>query len=379
MEGLKRVLRSLRAGEIQTVARDLPEPSPLAHALLNSQPYTFLDEAPLEERRARAVQVRRSLPAEDAAGLGALDASAIEQVVADARPLIRDAEELHDWLLAAVLVPIEGVPSHLLDALVATGRAARLTVSVTDRLEPTPTRNEVFDTSQRTFAVCAERILHIHALFPEREVEPLLAPLPEDAPVDREVAVLAAVRGRMEVAGPVAVTGLSLALALPPEDVTLALHQLESEGQVLRGNFRPGGTELEWCDRRLLQRIHRLTVGRLRREIEPLSAQDFMRFLFRWHHLERVGRARRSGRAAPGGVAARGLGGARRGVGAGALARTGPRQRPRVAGAGLLGRRRGVGPPDAPRAPSGGSSPRRRGGPDPTAGPDPEAQAHRDA
>ncbi|MGZ6164116.1 MAG: DEAD/DEAH box helicase, partial [Myxococcaceae bacterium] len=107
VEGLKGVLRSLRAGEIQTVARDLPEPSPLAHALLNSQPYTFLDDAPLEERRARAVQVRRSLPAEDAAGLGALDASAIEQVVADARPLIRDAEELHDWLLAAVLVPIE--------------------------------------------------------------------------------------------------------------------------------------------------------------------------------------------------------------------------------------------------------------------------------
>jgi ATP-dependent Lhr-like helicase len=297
VEGLKGVLRALRAGEIQTVARDLPEPSPLAHALLNSQPYTFLDEAPLEERRARAVQVRRSLPAEDAAGLGALDASAIERVVADARPLVRDAEELHDWLLAAVLVPIEGVPRHLLEELVATGRAARLTVSAPDghtvSTDAAPVRNEVFGTSlvgtssaRRSFAVCAERILHIHALFSEREVDPPLEALPGDAPVDRESAVLTAVRGRMEVAGPVTVTGLSLGLALPAEDVTLALHRLESEGQVLRGSFRPGGSELEWCDRRLLQRIHRLTVGRLRKEIEPLSAQDFMRFLFRWHHLE---------------------------------------------------------------------------------------------
>ncbi len=283
VEGLKRVLRALRAGEIRTLARDLPEPSPLAHALLNSQPYTFLDDAPLEERRARAVQVRRSLPADDAAGLGALDASAIEQVVADARPLIRDAEELHDWLLTAVLVPAEGVPPHLLAELVAAGRAARLTVSAVDGSE---SRNEVFGTSRREFIVCAERLLHVHALFPDGVLTPALVPLAGDSTVDREAATLAVVRARMEVAGPVTVAGLSLALALSTDDVTLALHRLESEGQVLRGTFRPGSEELEWCDRRLLQRIHRLTVGRLRKEIEPLSAQDFMRFLFRWHHLE---------------------------------------------------------------------------------------------
>ncbi|HZX43700.1 MAG TPA: DEAD/DEAH box helicase, partial [Myxococcaceae bacterium] len=293
VEGLKRVLRALRAGEIRTLARDLPEPSPLAHALLNSQPYTFLDEAPLEERRARAVQVRRGLPAEDAAGLGALDASAIEQVIADARPLIRDAEELHDWLLAAVLIPAEGVPTHLLDELVATGRAARLTVSHLDGDEVSGIGNEVFGTaesgrssSSRSFVICAERLLHGRALFPTAAVTPDLTALPGDSPVEREVAALAVVRGRMEVAGPVTVTGLSVALALSPDEVTLALHRLESEGQVLRGTFRPGAEQVEWCDRRLLQRIHRLTVGRLRREIEPLSAQDFMRFLFRWHHLE---------------------------------------------------------------------------------------------
>ena len=272
VEGLKSVLRAMRAGEIRTLARDLPEPSPLAHALLNSQPYTFLDDAPLEERRARAVQVRRALPSEDAAGLGALDASAIEQVVADARPLIRDAEELHDWLLAAVLVPAEGVPRHLAAELVERGRAARLTVGGA----PEP----------RELWVCTERLPHVEALFPGSPLEPPLSPLPGDAPVEREAAVLAALRGRMEVCGPVTVPALSIALGLPESDLTLALHRLESEGQVLRGTFRPGATELEWCDRRLLQRIHRMTVGRLRREIEPLSTQDFMRFLFRWHHLE---------------------------------------------------------------------------------------------
>ncbi|HZW89467.1 MAG TPA: DEAD/DEAH box helicase, partial [Myxococcaceae bacterium] len=226
---------------------------------------------------------RRALPAEDAAGLGALDASAIEQVVADARPLIRDAEELHDWLLAAVVVPAEGVPAHLVAELIAAGRAARLTVP---RRDGSSGRNEVFGTSVREFIVCAERLLHARALFPDAVLTPALAPLAGDVPVDREVATLAVVRGRIEVAGPVTASGLSLGLALSEDDVLLALHRLESEGQVLRGTFRPGADELEWCDRRLLQRIHRLTVGRLRREIEPLSAQDFMRFLFRWHHLE---------------------------------------------------------------------------------------------
>jgi len=302
VEGLKGVLRRLKAGEIRTLACDLPEPSPLAHALLNSQPYTFLDDAPLEERRARAVQVRRALPAEDAAGLGALDASAIEQVVADARPLIRDAEELHDWLLAAVVVPAEGVPAHLVAELVAADRVARLTVSRVDgakgRSEGDGNEalggNEVLGTSStpparisaREFIVCAERVLHARALFPNAGLTPPLAPLVGDVPVDREVATVAVVRARMEVSGPVTVAGLSLGLALSDDDVTLALHRLESEGQVLRGTFRPGAQELEWCARRLLQRIHRLTVGRLRRKIEPLSTQDFMRFLFRWHHLE---------------------------------------------------------------------------------------------
>jgi len=273
VDGLVAVLRRLKAGQLRTLAVDLPEPSPLAHALLNSQPYTFLDDAPLEERRARAVQVRRSLPAEDARDMGALDADAIHQVVLDAQPLVRDADELHELLLQGVLVPEEGLEPSFLKSLLATGRAARLSLP------------------ERHFVVAAERVAHAKVLFPGAPLEPPLEPLPEAGPpLDAEAAVLACVRGRMEVAGPVTATGLSVALALQPSDVTAALHRLESDGTLLRGHFRPAqpaDAELEWCDRRLLQRIHRLTVGRLRREIEPLSASDFMRFLFRWHHIGR--------------------------------------------------------------------------------------------
>ena len=270
VDGLKAVLRRLRAGELRTLAVDLPEPSPLAHALLNSQPYTFLDDAPLEERRARAVAVRRSLPAEDARDMGALDADAIHQVILDARPLVRDADELHELLLQGVLVPEEGLETAFLQRLFATGRAARLLLP------------------ERHFVVAAERVAHALALFPQGTLVPPLAPLADDGPLDAESALLTCVRGRMEVAGPVTATGLSVALCQGVDDVTVALHALEAEGTVLRGHFRPGQgpeAELEWCDRRLLQRIHRLTVGRLRREIEPLSASDFMRFLFRWHHV----------------------------------------------------------------------------------------------
>jgi ATP-dependent Lhr-like helicase len=270
IDGLKAVLLGLKDGRIRTVARDLPEPSPLAHALLNSQPYTFLDDAPAEERRTRAVSARRTLSAEDASGLGALDVDAINQVTADARPLTRDEDELHEALLQLVLMPEDGIPAPLLDALIAKGRAARLTVG------------------ERTFAVSAERLQLVRALDLGGRLEPALEPLPEDLPVEREAAVLLLVRGRMEVAGPLTAHALSLGLGLPESEVEQALFKLESEGQVLRGAFRPGGPkgQAEWCDRRLLQRIHRMTVARLRKEIEPLSGADFMRFLFRWHHLD---------------------------------------------------------------------------------------------
>src|SRR5262249_13721685 len=131
------------------------------------------------------------------------------------------------------------------------------------------------------FVVAAERVPHVRALFPEGVLTPALEPLSGDGPIEREVAAIAAVRGRMEGSGPATAGELAELLELGVPEVNAALAALEGEGQVLRGHFRPGGDEAvtEWCDRRLLQRIHRLTVGRLRKEIQPLGSADFMRFL----------------------------------------------------------------------------------------------------
>ncbi|HEX8437413.1 DEAD/DEAH box helicase [Archangium sp.] len=272
VEGLREVLRRMKDGRIKLVARDVPEPSVFAHQMVNSQPYTFLDDAPAEERRVRNVVLRRTLPAEDAASFGALDAEAIHQVVRDAAPPMRDEDELHDALLQLVLLPEAEVPQRFVPSLMAQRRVAWLEVGGT------------------RFLVPAERLSAIKALFPEAPLQPELTPLPGDKPVERDAAVTQVVRGWMELLGPTTAAELAGHTALDESEVNIALHQLEATGGILRGRFRPGSTPdvVEWCDRRLLQRIHRLTVGRLRKEIEPLSAQDFMRFLFRWHHLEEV-------------------------------------------------------------------------------------------
>ena len=276
IDGLVQVLEKMKRGEIKKVAVDLPEPSVFAHALLNSAPYTFLDEAPLEERRARSVSLRRTLPPTDAVAFGALDQAAIDQVIAEAAPSFRDAEELHDVLLQLGVFPVADTnPAHLAE-LVKQSRAAQ----------------------HAGFAFAAERVPLMQALHPDAKLP--LAPLPGDLPMDRELAARHVVRGWMEVLGPMTAPELMQRLSLGRYDVDGSLAKLESLGQVLRGQFRPVSTpdEVEWCDRRLLQRIHRLTVGRLRKEIEPLSQQDFMRFLFRWHHVDAESRLR-----GPGGLA----------------------------------------------------------------------------
>ncbi|NVJ22441.1 MULTISPECIES: DEAD/DEAH box helicase [Myxococcus] len=278
VEGLREVLRQMKDGRIRLEARDVPEPSVFAHAMIHSQPYTFLDDAPAEERRVRNVALRRALPAEDAAAFGALDATAIATVVEDAAPPMRDEDELHDMLLQWVLVRDSEIPKGLATPLFEQGRVAWL------------------DLPAGRFLVAAERGSAVRVLFPEGVTQPPLPVLAHDRPVEREAAVLQVVRGRMENVGPTTVAELSRLCVLSEDEVNAAMHQLEMQGTVLRGRFRPLETPLapgealplEWCDRRLLQRIHRMTVGRLRREIEPLSGRDFMRFLFRWHHMEDV-------------------------------------------------------------------------------------------
>jgi ATP-dependent Lhr-like helicase len=267
--GLERLLVAMAEGRVRVHLRDVTEPSPLSHEILNARPYTFLDDAPLEERRTRAVAIRSRLPTRTGE-LARLDPEAIAAVREEARLDPRDAEELHDALLHLVVAEAEPAFAPWLDELAASGRAARVETERGARWLATERRREV----EALFPGCA--------IAPDVRVPAALARRP--AP-DAAAAAALALRGHLAVTGPATVPALAQRTALDPADVECALAALEAEGFALRGRFSdPRGGE-EWCERRLLARIHRATTERLRREIEPVTAQDFLRFLLRWQHV----------------------------------------------------------------------------------------------
>ncbi len=276
---LEGILRRMKNGEIRLHARDTTEPSPFSHEVLNAKPYAYLDDAPLEERRARALSLRRTLP-EHQRDLGALDASAIARVIAQAWPAPRDADELHDALLGLVAAPPDAAWRTWLEDLARAGRAAVVT------------------TSAGRLAFAVEHARAIEALFPGAKPAPNIAAAAHHGgpPLSRDEAVLAIVRGHAEVVGPFTPTVLADRLGLDPLEIACAVAQLEALGLVLRGRFTPGADAEQACDRRLLARIHRATMDGLRRQIEPVSAQDLMVYLFERHHL--TARSRVGGRAA---------------------------------------------------------------------------------
>jgi len=231
LHGLEAELKRLVAGEIQMTAKDLPEPSVLSHELLNSAVYTFLDDAPLEERRTRAVYTRRSTELRSADDLGALDPAAIARVREEAWPVANTPDEMYDALMVAGYIKQSELASHWPNLLTQLGERA---------------------------------LKKGRAWFALERVE-------DDA--------LEIVASRLEVLGPITERQLDM-----PE-AEIALLALETQGRILRGRFTPGTAELEWCDRRLLARIHRYTLNKLRAEIEPVSAADFLRFLFHWQHI----------------------------------------------------------------------------------------------
>jgi ATP-dependent Lhr-like helicase len=267
--GLHAVLGRIHRGELRLIARDTPEPSVLAHEILNAKPYAFLDDAPLEERRSHAVQSRRATDPATAGDLGALDADAIARVREEERPDPRNADELHDALLTAGFLSLRelgDVRPELLGELTAARRAG----------------------TARHIAFAVECLPELRAIHPDLVVSPLLQPPASRLakPWTRDHAIAEVLRGRVTVTGPTTAAALADSLGIPPADVDNALLRLEAEGVVLRGRFSPGETELEWCERTLLARIHRYTLNRLRAEIEPVSPADFMRFLFHWQHVE---------------------------------------------------------------------------------------------
>ncbi|MCY4645415.1 MAG: DEAD/DEAH box helicase [Gammaproteobacteria bacterium] len=338
MGELDRVLRRVFSGEIRYVTRDTPEPSVLSHEILNSAPYSFLDDAPLEERRARAVQTRRAFEPSSADELGALDPAAIQRVREEVWPDPRDADELHDALLTAgVLTAAEGEGGNgdaagngrswrgFFEELCATGRAGRLGVvgdaggrlrphvaAGADRSEAGAGDGEAVLHKMRKIRktdganahealaadgvepegpawwVSAERLPEVLAVAgPEVRLEPALTP-PADLAArewSREDAVRELVRGRLQMCGPVTAGEMARTLAVGAPEVEAALLALEGEGFVLRGAFTSPDAGGEWCERRLLARIHRYTLNRLRAEIRPVSQADFMRFLFAWQRV----------------------------------------------------------------------------------------------
>ncbi len=274
IEGLERLLARLEAGDIRIVPCDLTEPSPLALEALNARPYAFLDDAPLEERRTQAVMARRWLDPKSASELGRLDPEAIAKVQSEAWPDPINAEELHDallWLGALTDAEVRQAPTwrEWLDALARDKRVARL------------------KTPRAGLWIPAERLNQFLALWPEARLEPEIAPPPDQAAMtwSRDEALIEILRGRFEGVGPVTPTMLTAPLGLEPGAAATALAALESEGTIIRGRFLPGVNDEQWCDRRLLARVHHYTVRRLRSEIDPVAARDFLRFLFAWQHV----------------------------------------------------------------------------------------------
>jgi ATP-dependent Lhr-like helicase len=271
IESFESVLRKLESGDIRVVARDLTEPSPLALEALNARPYAYLDDAPLEERRTQAVMSRRWLDPTAAADIGKLDPEAIARVRAEAWPDAGTPDELHDALLWLTFMTDQERRSNaawpvLMDSLVAEGRVARLS-------------NEQPSGAESDGARCP-------MLWVATERRALFEPLP---PADESL--IEVVRGRLEGLGPVTASAIADSLAVPASRIDIALAALEAEGFAMRGRFAPsplpgpGVAEEEWCERRLLARIHRYTVKRLRAEIEPVQARDFVRFLCEWQRV----------------------------------------------------------------------------------------------
>jgi ATP-dependent Lhr-like helicase len=345
LEGLKSLLCGMAGGKIRVLAVDTPVPSQFSHEILNANPYAYLDDAPLEERRARAVEMRRMLPASVLEEVGGLDQAAITQVRMEAWPDVRDADELHDVLHTLVALPVEaseimwGQPPEpalsgaegavlfeaelpALETAATTGRASLDRTAeggcphmisaegkwrgfferlVSEGRAAVATTTE--DNSPgRHYWVAAERVRFFCKIFPDARLQPQLKEI-ETADVLRDDALLTLVTGWMSHVGPVTASQLGGALNIPASDIEQGLLRMEASGTVLRGSFSVAASrahpplrnstgtseqqlnETEWCERRLLARIHRLTLGTLRRQIEPVTAAQFMRWLLRWQHV----------------------------------------------------------------------------------------------
>ncbi len=278
-QGLERLLETIERGEKRLVAKDLTAPSPFAQAVLNANPYAFLDDAPLEERRTQAVQSRRWLDPDTAQDLGALDPAAIARVISEVWPNPRNKDELHDAL--SLLVVVE--PAAF--AQEANPDADQIALDIPRWFGELVTDGRAVVGHRPHLAagvwIATENVDDANALWPGILTNPPSTRF-ISALKNRDDARHAVVRGWLDICGPITASMLANRIGLEIAEIESSLLKLETQGIVLRGRFSSSSVEVEWCERRLLARIHRYTLNRLRAEIEPVSAADFTRFLFEW-------------------------------------------------------------------------------------------------
>ena len=275
LEGLIEILRGIEAGTIRCLAVDTPVPSQFAHELLNAMPYAYLDEAGAEERRARATTLRRGVPNSVDQAAGRLDPAAIHTVRAELWPDLRDENELHDLLLAMIALPLR---------FIDTERAADWPIFY-ERLTRMG-RVHAVELNGRLCWVAAERVAMANALFalPSSATE-----AKKTNTVTNTDAIAKCVQGWLQILGPTTSSALATTLGLPVASIFQTFLAMEMQGLLLRGAFEHPATddeyEIEWCERRILQRVHRLTLGTLRKQVEPVSPSVYMRWLLGWQHL----------------------------------------------------------------------------------------------
>ena len=327
VDGLRALLSGIQQGQIRCLAVDTPVPSQFSHEILNANPYAYLDDAPIEERRARAVEMRRILPESVLEEVGKLDQAAIAQVRKEAWPDVRDADELHDVLHTLIAFPArveagdspaqaDAAPLSFvgIDEAGKDGRAALDGTADGGCPHVSSAWQEYFERLREqgraalaqhagvSYWVATERARTFSLLFPDAEFDHPVAEIQTTLPSSDD-ALLALVTGWMSHLGPATASQLGAVLGLPSSEVEKALLRMEASGAVLRGQFTDNASrasrprpheselvqsdppELEWCERRLLARIHRLTVATLRKQIEPVTAAQFMRWLLRWQHV----------------------------------------------------------------------------------------------
>jgi len=273
LEGLNEVLRGITSGAIRCVAVDTPMPSQFAHELLNANPYAFLDEAGLEERRARAVTLRRALPDSVSDNAGKLSQDAIDTVRRELWPDLRDEHELHDLLHSLIALPLNLLNDsvgntrhwpHYFERLGETGRAHCINLNGIPCWTAT------------------ERLPHIAALRNRITTQATDS-------VTKEDAVKQCVQGWLQILGPTTALAFADRLALDPAALFQAFLAMEMQGLLMRGAFERAVTDedyaIEWCERRILQRIHRLTLATARKQVEPVTPAVYMRWLLGWQHV----------------------------------------------------------------------------------------------